>query len=93
MQRIYVFLGTGLMICFPVYFCWRSSYDFQHRETWGEEWENDPRLYVPVLIGGLAIAALLWWRDQRGQKNRPKQKVSLRAASAQAAHLSSRLVG
>lgn len=63
MQKFYTLVGIGMFIFLPIALTYRVYEDFSHPETWDEDWQTDPRVYLPmsgvaaVVIGIVVVLA------------------------------------
>jgi hypothetical protein len=65
MQRLYVLVTVVFLVGAPVRLGWLLYHNLQHPETWEQDWRDDPRVYMTVLIVGCGIPGLMMWRDAR----------------------------
>jgi hypothetical protein len=53
---------SWLLLLYLAVALWKApsvAHDLRHPELWGEDWQRDPRLYLPML--GLVLAGHAWW--------------------------------
>ncbi len=79
MQRFYIIVGVVSMIGLPVLFCRQIYYDLRYPNPawWNQHWEDDPRIYMPLLACGVLVAAFVLWRDARRFKRTQQKHAQL----------------
>jgi hypothetical protein len=73
MQKFYTLVSIGFLIFLPIAFTYRVYEDFSHPETWDEDWQTDPRVYLPIsglVAVVIGIVVVLACRKQYREKVR-----------------------
>ena len=74
-------LGIMTVLFFTVGIAWYGYLmccDFCHPEVWDQDFQRDPRIYLPVMAVVFPLCGFCWWREVRKLR---RLKMDLRKAA------------
>ncbi len=70
MKTLYTLVAVAFFLCAPVWFGYVAYRDLTHPENWGQDWTNDPRVYLPLAAVAVPLVVWAWRRECLNAKRR-----------------------